>query len=163
MTDHTSTYLRIDGIDDPKNGQLSNDLRFVQEQHAIYDSCTNFFGLSNDPLSRGMRKEEESMQGREAKTTSQESTPLLSGQKPWQPSYFTASADSVYEPKKDKRHGVWLAMFVVFYVFYLVLGSVAFEGMEINSEIAEREDFREVRQRFLRKYSDVLGSNCWGT
>lgn len=155
MADY-STYLRIEGTDSPDNSQTSHERSFVQEQHAIYDSCTNYFGATSATQAGAVRLVVESMQGRcTTKSSVKESTALLSGEK----SIANAvSTDSVYESKKNKKAGVWLALFVMFYVFYLVLGSVAFEGMEVNSEIAEREDFREMRGRFLQKYSNVLGS-----
>lgn len=156
MADY-STYLPIDGTDMPS--QSTHDSRFIQEQYAIYDSCTNYV-VSQYSYPVGPVRQVESMQGR-ARSYAIESTPLMSsGVKSSNPSVAVASStDSVYEPKKTKRTGLCLALFIVFYLFYLVLGSVAFEGMEVNSEIAEREDFRQVRQRFLQKYSDVLGSN----
>lgn len=152
MADY-STYLQIDGTDMPGNDR-SHQGGFAQNQHsAIYQNYTDY--NNEAPPKSTPARIKESLQGRAA---IQESKPLLSGgfEKSYKPSaYFASSTDSVYEPKK--RTGVWLALFVIFYVFYLVLGSVAFEGMEVNSEIAEREDFREVRHRFLQKYSDVLG------
>lgn len=160
MADY-STYLKIDGDDH----EVSGDSTFVYEQHAIYDSCTNYFGAPSATPAEAMRQVE-SLQRKSAATTVNspsgksslnDRTPLLAGAS--RKSLATkTSVDSVYEPKKSKKVDVWFSMFFMFYVFYLVLGSMAFAQMEMGNELAERQDFREVRQRFMQKYSDILGS-----
>lgn len=175
MTDY-SAYLQIDGTDEPgedddghqhhrRQSSAHPDPMFVHEQHAIYASCTNYFGAASASQAAAVRQVAESMQQRQCdgKETLKEATPLLAAADGKRVKPMAVSADSVYKPTKKaaKKTGVWLSLFVLFYVFYLVLGSVAFAGMEVNSEVAERQEFREVRKRFLQKYSNVLGRLVW--
>lgn len=167
MADY-STYLTITDVDEPH----SQHANFVHEQLAIYDSCTNYFAVQTATPVKPLRQVEW-LQRKQATQTCvppidnrghNERTPLLKTTK--SSSTAAQSVDSVYEspPKKsDKRNmvDVWFTMYLMFYMFYLVLGSVAFEFMEGENEIAERDNFREVRQRFLQKYSDVLGKKEW--
>lgn len=77
-----------------------------------------------------------------------------------QPSLSTSSSSSSLSSmgsKKSKKGDIWFSIYLLFYISYLVLGSVAFQSMEVNTEIMMRQNFRDARQTFLQKYSNVMG------
>lgn len=56
-----------------------------------------------------------------------------------------------------KRTQIFLFFYIVLYVGYLILGSICFQKLEIATEQAVRDEFRDVRKSFLEEHSDVKG------
>lgn len=91
----------------------------------------------------------------EAQLTKSCVVPKASGHRPKGASEFSDNTSSSSSSKPVN----WLfVMFVLSYVGYLILGSIAFGQLEGNHELDERQTFRQVRQRFLLKYSGVAGN-----
>lgn len=59
----------------------------------------------------------------------------------------------------SKRRGILLSIFIVFYVGFLLLGSLTFRTCEMGEELKEQQLYRNVREGFLMKYPSVLGRN----
>lgn len=59
--------------------------------------------------------------------------------------------------KKLKKGDIWFFIYLMLYVSYLILGSLAFRSMELETEVDLKINFRDARQRFLQKYSNVIG------
>lgn len=56
------------------------------------------------------------------------------------------------------RKNVLLSVFILFYIGFLILGSFTFRTFELNVELEERESYLSVRQAFLLKHPNVLGT-----
>lgn len=69
----------------------------------------------------------------------------------------SSSSLSSMGSKKSKKGDIWFSIYLMFYISYLVLGSVAFQSMEVNTEVVMRQNFRDARATFLQKYSNVMG------
>lgn len=63
----------------------------------------------------------------------------------------------VTESLSRRTMTVRFCLYLLTYVSYLVLGSMVFSRLEGRNELQERQNFREVRQRFLRTYANVIG------
>lgn len=70
----------------------------------------------------------------------------------------SSSSDSISSmDKKLKKGDIWFFMYLMLYVSYLILGSLAFRSMELQTESGVKNNFRDVRQQFQQKYSNVIG------
>lgn len=58
---------------------------------------------------------------------------------------------------KYRRTQIFLFFYIVFYVGYLIVGSICFQKLENGMEQIIRDEFREDRQKFLREYPDIKG------
>lgn len=67
----------------------------------------------------------------------------------------TASSSSM--DKKLKKGDIRFFIYLMLYVSYLILGSLAFRSMELETEIDLKNNFRDARERFQQKYSNVIG------
>lgn len=84
-----------------------------------------------------------------------ESDPLL-GQKPYPVCQSYLCADSVRLPHY-RRSQIFLFFYIVFYVAYLIIGSICFQRLETGVEQQVRDEFRVDRQKFLQEYPNVKG------
>ncbi|XP_055304765.1 potassium channel subfamily K member 1-like isoform X1 [Sitodiplosis mosellana] len=62
--------------------------------------------------------------------------------------------EPIYLPRY-RRTQIFLFFYIVFYVGYLIIGSICFQKLEHNVEQSIREEFREVRRKFLDKNPSV--------
>lgn len=62
------------------------------------------------------------------------------------------------ELSRYRRNQIFLAFYIIFYVTYLIMGSICFQRLEINHEQEIRAKFRVERQLFLQDYPSVKGS-----
>lgn len=70
----------------------------------------------------------------------------------------SSSSDSISSINtKLKKGDIWFTIYLMLYVSYLILGSLAFRSMELETEVAFKINFRDARQHFLQKYSNVIG------
>lgn len=65
-------------------------------------------------------------------------------------------ADSVLLPRY-RRNQIFLFFYIVFYVGYLIIGSICFQRLETGVEQEVRDEFRLDRQKFLQEYPNVKG------
>lgn len=65
-------------------------------------------------------------------------------------------ADSVRFPRY-RRNQIFLFFYIVFYVGYLIIGSICFQRLETGVEQQVRDEFRNDRQKFLQEYPNVKG------
>lgn len=56
-----------------------------------------------------------------------------------------------------RRTQIFLFFYIVFYVGYLIIGSICFQKLENGIEQQVRDEFREDRQKFLQDYPNVKG------
>lgn len=56
-----------------------------------------------------------------------------------------------------RRNQIFLFFYIVFYVGYLIIGSIIFQKLEISHEQKVRDEFRVDRQDFKQKYPYVKG------
>lgn len=84
-----------------------------------------------------------------------ESEPLLGG--PSQYAYHEYLCGERIEISRYRRSQIFLFFYVVFYVAYLILGSICFQKLETEMELGIRDEFRETRSSFLKEYPDVKG------
>lgn len=75
-----------------------------------------------------------------------ESTPLLNGN-----GKFTTKLAL-------HRRRIMLSVFVLFFAAFLFLGSLMFRTLELNEELKQRDIYRDIRQGFLMKYPNILGT-----
>lgn len=59
--------------------------------------------------------------------------------------------------RRYRRTQIFLFFYIVFYVAYLIIGSICFQKLEHNVEQDIREEFREVRSKFLEENPSVKG------
>lgn len=70
----------------------------------------------------------------------------------------SSTSDSISSMnKKLKKGDIWLLIYLMLYVSYLILGSLAFRSMELETEVELKMNFRDARLRFQQKYSNVIG------
>lgn len=56
-----------------------------------------------------------------------------------------------------RRTQIFLFFYIVFYVGYLIVGSICFQKLEHEIDQEIRSDFRDVRRKFLEEHSNVKG------
>lgn len=56
-----------------------------------------------------------------------------------------------------RRSQVFLFFYIVFYAAYLIVGSICFQKLEVGVEQSIREDFQDVRRKFLADHPLVTG------
>lgn len=56
-----------------------------------------------------------------------------------------------------RRNQIFLFFYIVFYVGYLIIGSICFQRLETGVEQQVRDEFRSDRQKFLQEYPNVKG------
>lgn len=61
--------------------------------------------------------------------------------------------------QSQSKQQIWLFVYGMFFVCYLVFGSIAFQQFEIDAEKRQRQEFQLIREQFLSKYSQVLGND----
>lgn len=86
-----------------------------------------------------------------------ESEPLLGGQNPY--AYRSYLCGERIEISRYRRGQIFLFFYVVFYMAYLIVGSICFQRLEIEMELSIRDEFRQSRQSFLKEYPEVKGSD----
>lgn len=59
-----------------------------------------------------------------------------------------------------KRTQIFLFFYIVFYVTYLIGGSICFQRLEYGAEQAIRQDFRDAREDFLKDHPSISGTLC---
>lgn len=88
-----------------------------------------------------------------------ESTPLLRTKDGYQ-SYF---CNERIELSRYRRTQIFLFFYIVFYVLYLIVGSICFQKLETGVEQEIREEFRDERRKFLEEHPTVEGCCfCFG-
>lgn len=71
---------------------------------------------------------------------------------------LSSSSDSISSlEKKLKKGDIRFFIYLMLYVSYLILGSLAFRSMELETEVDLKNNFREARIQFQQKYSNVIG------
>lgn len=85
-----------------------------------------------------------------------ESEPLVSKTNIYQ--YPCSVYGEAIELSRYRRNQIFLAFYIIFYVTYLIVGSICFQRLEINHEQEIRAKFRAERQMFLQDYPSVKGS-----
>lgn len=91
---------------------------------------------------------------RNTKPYPSESEPLLNK------SYQYTSGHLYGEPihlPRYRRTQIFLFFYIVFYVAYLIIGSICFQKLEHSVEQGIREEFRDVRSKFLEENPSVKG------
>lgn len=83
-----------------------------------------------------------------------ESDPLL-GKSTYQRCHYLC-ADPIHLTRY-RRTQIFLFFYIVFYVSYLVVGSICFQKLENGIEQQVRDEFRVDRQKFLDDYPNVKG------
>lgn len=82
-----------------------------------------------------------------------ESAPLLS--KPYHyPGYLYGEPVQL---TRYRRTQIFLFFYIVFYVSYLIVGSICFQKLETGVEQEIRDEFRDVRSKFLKENPSVKG------
>lgn len=84
-----------------------------------------------------------------------ESEPLLGNGNYRNRGYFYNGA---FEFTRDKRTQIFLFFYIVFYVTFLVVGSICFQRLEYGAEQAIRQEFREAREDFLDDHPSISGT-----
>lgn len=56
-----------------------------------------------------------------------------------------------------RRSQIFLFFYIVFYAAYLIIGSICFQKLEVGVEQSIREDFQDVRRKFLVDNPSVTG------
>lgn len=59
---------------------------------------------------------------------------------------------------KRKEMDIWFVLYVLAFACFLILGSVTFRELEQDNELDERQEFRNMRDNFMRKYSNITGN-----
>lgn len=88
------------------------------------------------------------------KTYPSESEPLLNR------TYHHYSGYLLGEPvplTRYRRTQIFLFFYIVFYVSYLIIGSICFQKLENGIEQEIRDEFRDVRRKFLKENPSVEG------
>lgn len=80
-----------------------------------------------------------------------ESEPLLGI---YQPRYLCGQP---VELSRYRRNQIFLFFYIVFYVGYLIIGSICFQRLEFGHEQEIRQDFRNIRRAFLDDNPSVRG------
>lgn len=89
-------------------------------------------------------------------TIQSESEPLLSKPNIYQ--YPCGVYGEPIELTRYRRNQIFLAFFIIFYVGYLIVGSICFQRLESEKEQEIRTTFRLARQIFLADNPSVKGS-----
>lgn len=86
-----------------------------------------------------------------SKSYTSESEPLLNR------SYHYS--DYLYaEPvQRYRRSQIFLFFYIVFYIGYLVVGSICFQKLENGVELGIRKEFQDIRRKFLEDNPNVKG------
>lgn len=89
------------------------------------------------------------------KSYAAESEPLLNK------NYHHHYPDYLYgEPvqlTRYRRTQIFLFFYIVFYVSYLIIGSICFQQLETGIEQEIRDEFRDVRRKFLKENPSLKG------
>lgn len=84
---------------------------------------------------------------------SSESDPLLN-----RPYHFTGHLYGEPVPvTRYRRTQIFLFFYIVFYLGYLIIGSICFQKLEFTAEQDVRSEFRDYRRKFLEKNPSVEG------
>lgn len=83
-----------------------------------------------------------------------ESEPLLNKNYHYTSGYLYG--EPIHLPRY-RRTQIFLFFYIVFYVAYLIIGSICFQKLEHNVEQGIREEFRDVRSKFLEENPSVKG------
>lgn len=84
-----------------------------------------------------------------------ESDPLLGP--PNQYGYHSYLCGERIEILRYRRGQIFLFFYVVFYMAYLIVGSICFQRLESEMELDIRDEFRETRKSFLDEHPEVKG------
>lgn len=158
----------------------SNKNMFLKEQEAIYSSCTNYYQRSHNlyvdinQIQKTVNLDCNLSAKKQSNQYLSEATPLMIGKS----KIYTKSkkyngideesnslsgsenSSSTESTKKSSKKGdIWFSVYLMIYLLYLFMGSVAFERMEREPELTLRQEFRETRQRFLQKYNNIIGTH----
>lgn len=90
-----------------------------------------------------------------------ESEPLLGRVPPLYPNInyeYEYLCGERIEISRYRRSQIFLFFYVVFYVAYLIIGSICFQRLETEMEESVRYEFRETRKLFLEENPEVKGS-----
>lgn len=88
------------------------------------------------------------------KTYPSESEPLLNKSYHYSDGYLYG--EPIHLPRY-RRTQIFLFFYIVFYVGYLIIGSICFQKLEHNVEQDIRDEFRDVRRKFLDENPSVKG------
>lgn len=88
-----------------------------------------------------------------SKPFSSESEPLLHRNYHF-PSYLYGEPIHV---NRYRRTQIFLFFYIVFYVSYLIVGSICFQKLEHEIDQEIRSEFRDVRRKFIEEHPDVKG------
>lgn len=80
-----------------------------------------------------------------------ESDPLLGSSRHY------GSINSAPGQSRYRRTQIFLFFYIVFFVGYLIVGSLCFQRLERDTEMEVRKDFREARENFLEKHPSISG------
>lgn len=87
-----------------------------------------------------------------SKSYTSESEPLLNR------SYHYSDYYSYGEPvQRYRRSQIFLFFYIVFYIGYLVVGSICFQKLENGVELGIRKEFQDIRRKFLEDNPNVKG------
>lgn len=133
----------------------------------IYESVNdyNYVNLSySEPRIENERSTQKSLPNLKHANQSLYTRNLLSESAPLLGNHYQKRRYFCYEAieyTRTRQTQVFLILYIVFYLVFLVGGSICFQQLEFGAEQQIRQQFREAREDFLNDHPSISGAVWW--